>query len=390
MTTAIAILLFPLALLTGFFALEAAVGLRWQERRASGRRTGEQSAVIVIPAHDEAAIIGRTLPALSEAAERHAQILVVADNCTDATAAVARKCGGDVIERCDPVHRGKGFALDFARLHLSERPPSVVVVIDADCVMDAASLEALIAGVAESGLPVQAVNLLRPNRRAPPLVQLSTFAFLLKNLIRQRGLQTLAGRVHLTGTGMALPWPLFASCPLSTDSIVEDIALGLHFSAIGSPPQLITGASVWSDASDERGTFVQRRRWEGGFLDLAARVAPGVLWQSFRRFDLRGLVAALDLCVPPLALLMLVNGFAIMVAGALTLVSGAHLWPLVVHCMLLAIAAVVILLAWWREGRAFISLSVLLRLPLYVAWKAPLYLGLAGRGTPREWLRPGR
>jgi hypothetical protein len=48
------------------------------------------------------------------------------------------------------------------------------------------------------------------------------------------------------------------------------------------------------------------------------------------------------------------------------------------------------LLAWLREGREFISLVVLIRLPLYVIWKIPMYLGLARRGAPSEWLRTGR
>ena len=47
------------------------------------------------------------------------------------------------------------------------------------------------------------------------MVQLSSFAFLVKNLVRQRGLQRIAGKVHLTGTGMALPWRLFDQADLA-------------------------------------------------------------------------------------------------------------------------------------------------------------------------------
>src|SRR4029078_13711834 len=87
--------------------------------------------------------------------------------------------------------------------------PDVLIVLDADFTIDRASLEELVRSTMESGRPAQAINLLRPDRSASPLVQLSTFAFMLKNLVRQRGLQRLAGRVHLTGTGMAMPFDMF-------------------------------------------------------------------------------------------------------------------------------------------------------------------------------------
>ena len=68
----------------------------------------------------------------------------MADNCTDATADIARSVGVEVIERIEPDRRGKGFALDFAREHLERAPPQVVIVIDADCATDSESLARLI------------------------------------------------------------------------------------------------------------------------------------------------------------------------------------------------------------------------------------------------------
>src|SRR5205814_2969445 len=121
----------------------------------------------------------------------------------------ARGAGAEVLVRNEPDHRGKGFALAAAREHLRRAPPDVVVVLDADCKMDGASLSALVGGAARTGRPCQAINLLAPDLSAGPMVQLSSFAFMVKNLIRQRALQRLADRTHLTGTGMALPWPIF-------------------------------------------------------------------------------------------------------------------------------------------------------------------------------------
>src|SRR4029077_10387036 len=76
---------------------------------------------VVVPAHDEAlAIEGvvANLRKLDWPADGF-RVLVVADNCTDTTAALARAAGAEVLERNDPTRRGKGYALAFA-FHTSQ------------------------------------------------------------------------------------------------------------------------------------------------------------------------------------------------------------------------------------------------------------------------------
>ena len=388
MTAILAILLAPFAVLTAFFLVEVLVGLRRKVR--AGGQAPPASAIIVVPAHDEAAVIGETLQALSEALGPGMRVLVVADNCTDSTVALARSAGAEVIERHDLDRRGKGFALSFAADHLRPDPPDIFVVMDADCSTDPSSLQSLIDAAHVSGGPAQSVNLLSPDRHAPPLVQLSNFAFVLKNLVRQRGLQTLAGRVHLTGTGMAMPFKLFHVSGATRSSIVEDLALGLDLADAGHPPMLVGNAFVWSGSASEQGTLVQRRRWEGGFLSTALRQGPKEAWHGLRRGKPRAILAGLDLMIPPLALFALLNMAALTVAAALLLAFGGAWWPVIAQLILLLLAMIAVFVAWIREGREFISLGVLVRLPLYVIWKLPMYLGLARRGTPKEWLRTGR
>ncbi len=388
MTALVAILLAPFAVLTLFFLVEVLAGL--PGLRPPRLEANLASAIIVVPAHDEADVIGETLRLLKGSLSPGMSVLVVADNCTDSTAEAARAIGVDVLERNDSERRGKGFALALAADHLRSDPPDIFVVMDADCAIDRPSLQALVESAHASGRPAQAVNLLRPDRTAPPLVQLSNFAFVLKNLVRQRGLQRLAGRVHLTGTGMAMPFGLFHISGDTRSSIVEDLALGLDLADAGHPPKLVGNSFVWSGSASEQGTLVQRRRWEGGFLATALRQGPKEAWHGLVRGRPRAVLAGLDLMVPPLALFAVLNVAALLVAAALVFASGASWWPVIVQLVLLALALVVVLVAWAREGRDFISLGVLARLPLYVLWKVPMYLGLARRGTPKEWLRTGR
>ncbi|MCA1653829.1 MAG: hypothetical protein LC656_06515 [Sphingomonadales bacterium] len=98
---------------------------------------------------------------------------------------------------------------------------------------------------------------------------------------------------------------------------------------------------------------------------------------------------ALDLCVPPLTLLALVDAAALIVGALLAWLTRAPWWPVAVHLSVCVAALACILIVWIREGRSFIGLGTLLKVPLYIVWKVPLYLGLV-RGGPKEWLRPGR
>jgi cellulose synthase/poly-beta-1,6-N-acetylglucosamine synthase-like glycosyltransferase len=384
---AVAVVVLP-TILTAFFALEVFAGLRPLSSFLPPQRDFGP-AVIVIPAHDEEAVIARTVTETLAQSGGDFRLIVVADNCTDATVHVARSSGATVIERNDPDRKGKGYALAAAREHLRTARADVVVVLDADCRIDHQSLRALAAGAGYTCRPCQAVNLLAPDLSTSPLVQLSTFAFMVKNLIRQRSLQRLAGRAHLTGTGMAFPWTIFAKANLGGSNIVEDLTLGLELAERAAPPMLVPNATVWSPSAPAPGTLVQRRRWEGGYLTTAIKAAPRALLRGLRRGDWPGVVGALNLCVPPLALLVLMDAAALAIA-ALAFLAGAALWPVIVEVVAGAFAATAVILAWVCEGRRFASGATLLRLPFYVLWKLPMYVGLAHRGAPKEWLRTGR
>jgi cellulose synthase/poly-beta-1,6-N-acetylglucosamine synthase-like glycosyltransferase len=253
--------------------------------------------------------------------------------------------------------------------------------------MDNNSLTNLAAAVVDR--PAQAINLLRPDLSAEPMVQVSNFAFMLKNRIRQSGLSELADAVHLTGTGMAFPWALFRDAPLATDSIVEDLKLGIDFARQGRAPILARDATVWSSASTLSGTLTQRTRWEGGFLATSASVVVPLLIEGARRLRGQLVILGFNLAVPPLTLLVLTNLFIFSACLVATWSWAGSAWPLLAHSLTLISAALLLILAWAREGRAFLSSRAAIRLPLYLLWKVPVYMRMLRR-TQRSWLRTGR
>lgn len=379
----------PAATLLGYFALETLVGLPKSRQRPLPAWAGR--LCVLVPAHDEAAGIAQTLAALEAVSAPGTEILVVADNCRDDTAAIARAAGAEVVERHDPSRRGKGYALACGRDHLAGRPggpPDVVVVLDADCRLLPASLERLGATALAEEVPVQAVNLILADLSAPPMVQISSFAMVVKNLYRSRGMQRLGGAALLTGTGMAFPWKHIAAADLATGALAEDLALGIELTRKGHVPQLVPEAGVRSPAAAMKDALAQRRRWEHGFLDSVRAQALPLVLGGMRRRSLAEVLLGLHLLVPPLAMLVLISALFLVPAVLATLLGGTR-GPLILMTIALALAALAITLAWVGEGRRYLRLSAVARAPLYILWKLPIYVGFL-RNSRAEWQRTPR
>jgi cellulose synthase/poly-beta-1,6-N-acetylglucosamine synthase-like glycosyltransferase len=389
MTLLVAIIVIAPALLTFCLAIELLAGNR-PLAQAEEQVSFRLASVIIVPAHDEESIIAATLRNLATNAGELACILVVADNCVDATAKIATNMSVEVIERNDHARRGKGYALDFARQHLRADPPDIVIIIDADCAARPGSIERLIQRCTETGRPCQAAYIQTPTPDSTPALQLSTFAFFIKNVVRQRALQRIAGRVHLLGTGMAFPWRLFDQLDLATANIVEDLEIGLELTNRGHPPLSVENALVSSSPASKEDTLDQRRRWEGGYLQSVREWVPRIIAGSLRHGDLRGLWIAVNLLIPPLALLVLIDLGALIAAVLIQRLTGAAEWPLLLLAGTLLFAGLALAAAWASGGSRFISLSGIARIPGYLAWKLPLYLGLARHGAPKEWVRTRR
>ena len=386
-TVAAAVVAAPPTLLLATFVAEVLAGLRPIAAPAEGGGA-MPSTTVLIPAHDEAAGIGATIAAVLAAAGDGVDILVVADNCSDDTAARASAAGARVAERHDPVRRGKGYALAFGREVLAAAPPGCVVIVDADCVVEAGGIAVLARAAMTQGRAVQACYLQRPDPAAPPTARISSFAFLVKNLVRQRGMTRLGGVAALTGTGMALPWTMFARVPLASADLVEDLALGVWLTRAGEPPRFLEQVAVWSDAASGRDLITQRGRWERGFLRAARRQALPLIGAGLARASRSRLWLGMHLLVPPLALLF--AGAVAVLAGLLLLaLAGASLVPAAALAAALAAASAATLLAWRREGRAQVSGRALLGAPLYVLGKLPLYRSMLRRDG-NGWVRTRR
>jgi len=116
--------------------------LAWMSALSARRKSPSATAqpvrlLFVVPAHDEEASIARCVTSLrsQDYDPERLTVIVIADNCTDATAARALAAGAEVLERSVPDRPGKNEALawGFERLPLAEY--DAVVIADADSVV---------------------------------------------------------------------------------------------------------------------------------------------------------------------------------------------------------------------------------------------------------------
>jgi cellulose synthase/poly-beta-1,6-N-acetylglucosamine synthase-like glycosyltransferase len=353
-------------------------------------RGARPRAVILVPAHDEAQGIAKTLRALLCQMRQGDRVVVVADNCSDDTAAIAVGEGVHVVERRDAARRGKGYALDFGLRHLQEDPAPVIVMIDADCHVETGALDALVCVCAASGRPVQALYLMEGVPPAGLRMRIAQFAWRVRNHVRPLGALNLGVPCQLMGSGMAFPWELIRNAPLASGHIVEDMQLGINLAMCGFPPLFVPQARVTSYFPESfAGADAQRMRWEHGHLSTLLSQGPRLFAQGLSRPDFSLCAMAIDLMVPPLALLALFLSLLAAGQASYAVLAGASWWPtaLTLAALLSTLGAAIV--AWWGFSRDLLSWSELLAAPWYAARKVPMYLRFVWR-RQATWVRAQR
>ncbi len=344
---------------------------------------------VLMPAHDEAGGIRLVLEGLLPQLSPLDRLVVIADNCSDDTAAIAREIGATVIERHDTQRKGKGYALDYGMNFLESDPPEVVVLVDADCRVEEGTIAQIVQQAIATNQPVQAVYLMDRPTQPTPKDSVSALAFLVKNQVRPLGLRQLGFPCLLTGTGMAFPWSVLRGAKLASGNIVEDMQLAVDLIIAGHPTSFCADARVNGILpQQERAAKTQRTRWEQGHIKTALTQIPRLLQAAIqqRRVDLMAI--ALDLSIPPLSLLVMLWASVLtitLIAGAFGLSTGLLVSLLGLEGGLILIS---ILGAWAKFGRELPLLSLLV-VPFYVLWKIPLYLNFM-INPQTKWVRTER
>jgi cellulose synthase/poly-beta-1,6-N-acetylglucosamine synthase-like glycosyltransferase len=379
---ALPVAIFCIEVLAAFFLQPHILSRRFEPARP---RIG-----VLVPAHNESAALTPTIENVKSQLRERDRLLVVADNCSDDTSAIAAALGVEVIERRDPLRIGKGYALDFGLNHFLRDPPEVLVIVDADCIFEHDSINALARVCQAKGRPVQALNLMK----APDGFrgfELAEFAWRVKNWVRPLGLSALGLPCQLTGTGMVFHWEVVRFAQLASGEIVEDLKLGLDLARAGKPPVFCPTATVLSYfPTSQEGIDSQKQRWQKGHLNMIAKLGPRTVLEGITNLNFGLMMLALDLAVPPLFLLALIEG-SLLGASMIAFWQGEMGWSFYVVTTTSVSFALAIVLSWIKFGRDVLSARKLLSTPLLIGKKIWFYRRIVfGRGVAQHWVRTDR
>lgn len=344
---------------------------------------------VLVPAHNESSGIASTLASVAPQLGPQDRILVVADNCNDNTAEVARAHGAEVAERQDAVRRGKGYALDHGMKQLAADAPDWVLICDADCELAPGSINQLLASSMECGRPSQALYLMTSPPGARVNQRFSEFAWRVKNQVRPLGGLRIGAPCQLMGTGMLFSWASLSSISLASGHIVEDMQMGVDLALAGTPPRFEPRALVTSRFPEsDSGANTQRARWEHGHLSTLLKAGPRLVFEGLRRGRATVAAMGIDLMVPPLALLVMLLASLVVVDALLWMVAG-WAWAFALGVLLLMCLGVAIVSAWSRFGAGTVTGREMLMALVYALRKIPLYIAFFVR-RQTEWVRTKR
>jgi len=366
---ALTVLAIPTVAACIYLALLTLLSARLAKRGPSSRFLRFE---ILIPAHNESAVIARCLASLKRLDWPSSQLrlTVVADNCDDDTADVARQAGARVLQRSDRLLRSKGYALAFGFAEVQRSGwADAVVVIDADSEVAPNLLEAFAARLETGAEAIQAhYGVLNADESwRTGLVAIAHGAF---HGVRSRARERLGLSCGLRGNGWCISQLALRAVPYRAFSLTEDIEYGIALGLAGYRVHYADEGRV--DAVMETHAVIastQRQRWEGGRFALLRTQTLPLLSAALKRPSRVCLDLAADLLVLPLSYLVLQVITLITLAG-LCAIWHPQLWPWLWTGLLCLVALVAYVLRGWQlSGRGIAGLRDLLFAPFFLIWR---------------------
>ncbi|MDP5131532.1 MAG: glycosyltransferase family 2 protein [Paraglaciecola sp.] len=381
-------ILFFILMIAVFFCAQLLLGL-FKSHVKVGQPYRREPCVILIPAHNEEGDIGKNLQAIKSQIEEGDKILVVADNCSDNTAAICRNENVMVIERTNTMQIGKGYALQYGVDHIKSLNQSwrTIVVMDADCQFTEGSLNTLVAKSQSLNRVVQALYLMKSPDKLNIKLNISEFTWLIKNWVRPLGLKKMGISCHLQGSGMAFPLTILNKYSLASGSIVEDLELGLKIVDGGDEILFLPEATVLSYfPTNEEGLAIQRKRWEHGHMSIVAKM-PKVMFDAIRHVNPKLFFQALDASIPPTIIWMFFLTSVTFVTFVLGFFISFH-W-LAYYAITSAVFTLLLMLCWFRFGKTILPVWQLKGMLPFVLSKFGIYKSFVSN-REKAWVKTKR
>ena len=268
----------------------------------------EHTYALIVAAHNEETVIAQMIRSLKQLDYNHEkyEIFVIADNCTDNTAEVARREGAQVFERFHDTLKGKGHALEwmFENIYAMEREFDNICIFDADNVVSKNFLKE-INKIHNKGFRVVQGNIESKNPYDSWITMAYSISFWMTGKIFQQARYNIGISCQLCGTGFSVSVPLLRELGWGATCLTEDMEftaklvmnnekVGWAHTAYVYDEKPLTLAQSWR----------QRKRWMQGHADVCSRFAARLLKKAIKENDISALDCAIYV-INPLKILAL-------------------------------------------------------------------------------------
>lgn len=257
---------------------------------------------LIVAAHDEEMVIGNMVDSLvSLDYPRDAfDIFVIADNCSDRTAQIAREHGALVHERFDTTARGKGFALEwmFDKLFHMEKQYDFVAIFDADNLVHSQFLKEMNQQI-NHGYNVVQGYIDSKNPFDSWITCAYSFSFWSISRVFQMARHNLGLCCQLSGTGFVIKTQLLQKLGWGATCLTEDMEFTMKLALNDEKVGWAHNAIVYDEKPlTLRQSWSQRKRWMQGHADVASRFFGKLVKKAFKEGKFMCLDCALYLVQP--------------------------------------------------------------------------------------------
>lgn len=396
-TSIIRILLFAPGAVLGVFVLHQVVlcllsVVALLRRPPAGSQAADTRFAVLVPAHDEAALIEGTVRSIlaAQAPGGPLELFVIADNCTDDTARVAAAAGARVLERQDLLLRGKPHALDWAIGRLDLARYDALAIVDADTHVHPEFFVRMAAHLARGRRALQGYFGVQ-NPDCNWLTRLSLMPAALKFRLQFPGKDLAGLSCPLAGNGMCFDIGIIRSYGWKAYSLTENWEYWAQLALAGVRVAAAPDAVIYSQVADSLAAGrSQRLRWMKGRIDTLRSYGGALIARGLREPSVMKLEAAVELARPSHANLFF---WSLAYAAAATALAFGHdlaRAPATLAIVILAaqLACFLAAFVWDRPpARAWLAL---LMVPWYLAWKLAISFNGIRTLRDRRWIRTRR
>ena len=282
--------------------------------------------MMILPAHNEENVIGNLVESLQhlDYPKDLYDIYVIADNCTDNTAKIAKDMGAIVLERFDEKKKTKGFALQwFLNQKIKENADyDAFCVFDADNLVDKNFLNAMNKKLCQGEEIVQGYRDIKNPDDSWISAGYALFYWTM-NRFYHLARYNLGLSPLINGTGFMVDFNLIKPTGWDTITLTEDIEFSLKNISKGRKLGWATDAIVYDEQPTEsKQSWSQRSRWTVGHLQCmkyyTKDLAEGVVeYRTLMNFD--GLLYLMGMPMMIVTMLLLVINTVIFLADQMTI-----------------------------------------------------------------------